>query len=149
MSEKDPAYKKEKKQPARKSVTRVGNLTRDPELAYGASGTSYTRFGLAVKVPVNGDWSNAETEFYEVTCFQSLAENVAACLEKGNRAIVCGTPELDHWEDSEGEKRTTKRIVANDVGAELRFDLVSVQKTERRGAGKPDTTGDDIDEDSF
>lgn len=116
------------------SVTKSGNLTRDPELRYGASGTAYANFGLAVNRPkVAGDWAGERvTEFYEVTCFKSLAENVAECLSKGDRVVVEGEAEVEHWADGEGKDRITKRILANAIGAELRFTTVAIHKPERR-----------------
>jgi single-strand DNA-binding protein len=116
-------------------VSKVGNLTREPELGFGRdSGKPYTRFGIAVNHPkVSGDWAGEQvSDFYEVSCFGSLAENVAESLQKGDRAVVVGRPELDSWEDKDGVARITKRIVADAVGAELRFAQVEIKKAPRQ-----------------
>jgi single-stranded DNA-binding protein len=63
-----------------------------------------------------------------------LAENLAASLSKGDRAFVQGNAELEHWADREGKERTSKRIVANHVGPELRFVTVEIQKVSRSGS---------------
>jgi single-strand DNA-binding protein len=100
-----------------------GNLTRVPELKFGANGTAYANFTLAEERPKEaGNWAGERvTDYYDVVCFRTLAENVAESLPKGARAIVQGNAELEHWTDRDGKKRTSKRIVANHVGAELRF----------------------------
>jgi single-strand DNA-binding protein len=116
-------------------VTKVGNLTREPELRYGKEkGTPFTRFGLAVESPIKpGNWSGERrTEFYEVSSFGTLAENVAASLAKGDRVVVTGRPELDNWTDDRGNVRVTKRIVANAIGAELRWATADVTKVSGR-----------------
>jgi single-stranded DNA-binding protein len=56
---------------------------------------------------------------------------------RGARAIVQGNAELEHWTDREGKERTSKRIVANHVGLDLRFATVEIQKVSRSG---PKTT---------
>lgn len=116
------------------TVTKVGNLTRDPELGFGKdSGKPFTRFGIAVNHPkVPGDWAGERvSDFYEVSCFASLAEHVAESLHKGDRVIVTGRPELDEWTDNAGVPRVTKRIVADAVGAELRFATAEPKKAPR------------------
>lgn len=114
-------------------VTRVGNVTRDPELRFGASGTPYAKFGLAVERPkVAGDWAGERTvEFYEVTAFKSLAENIAQSLRKGDRALVEGDASLETYV-KDGAEHEAKVILANSVGAELRFATVEVHKAQRK-----------------
>ncbi|MDP9006971.1 MAG: single-stranded DNA-binding protein, partial [Actinomycetota bacterium] len=43
------------------NVTLVGNVTRDPELRYTASGQAMAKFGLAV----NRRWQNRQTQAWE------------------------------------------------------------------------------------
>lgn len=124
----------ERKSEPKGRVTRVGNLTRDPELRFGASGTAYAKFGLAVERPkVAGDWTGERTtEFYEVMCFRSLAENVAECLHKGDRVIVEGDASLETYVGKDGLEHEAKSILANSVGAELRFATCEVHKVQRK-----------------
>jgi len=66
------------------SVTLVGNCTRDPELRFTANGQAVATFGLAV----NRRWQNRQNEweeqvsFFDVTCWQQMAENVAETITK-------------------------------------------------------------------
>jgi len=125
--------------PAR--VAKVGNITRTPELGYGqGSGKAYARFGIAVNKPkVKGDWAGEQvTEFYEVSCFGSLAEHVAESLRKGQRVVVVGRGELEHWSGDDGTGRTTKKIVAEAVGPDLRFTAAIASAPTRTAAGSAD-----------
>lgn len=126
----------------------VGNLTKDPELRYAGDGKAYCRFGLAVERPkVPGEWSGERvTTFYEVTCFGDMAEHAAQSLAKGTRALVIGRGELEHWTDKAGVKQTSKRIVADAIGPDLRWAVAEVTKVTRQGPAadqQPDTYDDE------
>jgi len=112
-------------------VAKVGNLTREPELRFAPSGTAVVSTGLAVERPrVPGDWAGERvTEFYELTAFGSLGEHVVESLQKGSRVVVVGAAEVEHWVDREGKERTTKRIVANAIGPDLRWARATVERS--------------------
>lgn len=120
------------------TVTLVGNITRDPELRYTATGRAVAGFGLAV----NRRWKGADdewqeqTSFLNVTAWGTLGENLAASLTKGARVIVFGRLEQRSWETDEGEKRTVVEIVADEVGPSLRWAQANVERTVREKASK-------------
>lgn len=125
-------------------VTRIGNLTRDPDLRYSAKGAAWGTTALAVDRRIRGEdgtWHDAPPEFYEVVCFGALAENVAECLAKGDRVLVTGRTEEDRWTGRNGSSRTTLKMVADDIGPSLRYGTVQVDRTTRRG---PDLSTDRI-----
>jgi single-strand DNA-binding protein len=123
------------------SVTTIGNLTRDPELRLGKEkGTPFLSLGLAVNEPkVPGDWAGEQrTDFYDVTCFGSLAENVAECLTKGVRVVVTGRPEVEHFAADDGTQQVRKRILANGIGPDLRWAIVDIRRAQKaRSASTP------------
>lgn len=119
------------------TVTIVGNCTRDPELRFTPSGQAVATFGVAV----NRRWQNRQTQeweedtsFFDVTCWQQLAENVSESLQKGSRVIVTGRLDQRSWETEAGEKRSKVEIVADEIGPSLRFATATVQRNERRDA---------------
>lgn len=117
------------------NVTIVGNVTRDPELRFTASGAAVTTFGVAV----NRRWQNREssqweesTSFFNVTCWRDLAQNVSDSLEKGSRVLVSGRLEQRSWQTDQGDKRSVVEIVADEVGPSLRWASAQVVRNERR-----------------
>jgi single-strand DNA-binding protein len=123
------------------SVTIIGNVTRDPELRYTASGQANTTFGVAV----NRRWQNRQTNeweeqvsYFNVVLWRELAENSADSLSKGTRVIVTGRIEQRSYETQDGDKRSVVEIIADEVGPSLRWATAQVQRSERRGAdGEP------------
>ncbi len=94
-------------------VILIGNLTRDPELRYIASGTPVTEIGLAVndrRKNANGEWVD-ETQFIEVTLWSRQAEVAGEYLSKGSPVLIEGRLKYDTWESREGEKRSKLRVV--------------------------------------
>ena len=117
------------------SVTIIGNITRDPELRFTASGQALTTFGVAS----NRRWTNRQTgqqeestSFFDVACWGSLADNVAESLAKGNRVIVTGRLDQRSWETQDGEKRSKVEIVADEVGPSLRWATAKAERSESR-----------------
>ncbi len=121
------------------TVTLIGNVTRDPELRFTATGSAMATFGLAV----SRRWQNRQTNeweeqtsFIDVVCWRELGENVSESITKGTRLIVTGRLEQRSWETENGEKRSKVEVVADEVGPSLRWASAQVNKNERRdGAG--------------
>ncbi len=115
------------------TVTVVGNVTRDPELRFTQGGLAVANFGLAWnKRRKDGE---EETSFFDVACFQQMAENVAESITKGARVVVYGTLQQRSWENQEGERRSKVEIVADDVAPSLRWATAQVTRNEYKGGG--------------
>jgi single-strand DNA-binding protein len=109
------------------AVTVAGNLTRDPEIRYTREGHATTSLSLAA----NRRWQNQQTKeweesvsFLDVVCWRDLAENVALSLTKGARVIITGRLDQRSWETDDHTFRSKVEIVAEDIGASLRFATV-------------------------
>ena len=121
------------------SVTVVGNVTRDPELRFTASGQATASFGLAVNRVWNDRQTNERKEavsFFDVVCWREMAENASESLTKGARVLVTGRLEQRSWETPEGEKRSKIEIVADEIGPSLRWATAEIRKNDRRGPGE-------------
>jgi single-strand DNA-binding protein len=121
------------------SVTVVGNVTRDPELRFTATGQATASFGLAV----NRRWQNRQTNdweeavsFFDVVCWREMAENASESLTKGARVIVTGRLEQRSWETDNGEKRSKIEVVADEIGPSLRWATAQVVRNQRKGPGE-------------
>jgi single-strand DNA-binding protein len=117
------------------TTTITGNLTRDPEIRYTRDGQATTALGVAVNRRWQDrgtqEWQEA-TSFFDVVCWRDLAENVALSLTKGMRVVVTGRIEQRSWETDDGDHRSKVEIVADEVGASLRFATVDVHRIDRR-----------------
>ena len=93
-------------------VVVVGNLTRDVELKYLASGTAVCDIGLAVndKKKVGEKWED-ETLFVDITFFGRTAEVLSEYCRKGSCILVEGRLKLDSWVDKDGNKRSKIKII--------------------------------------
>jgi len=113
------------------NITIVGNLTRDPELRFTPSGTPVASFGLAVNKRVQnkdtGEWTNS-ADFFNVVAWFKLAENCAQSLFKGDRVLISGRLSQDSWEDKDGQKRSTYKIIANIIAPSLEFASCKIEK---------------------
>jgi single-strand DNA-binding protein len=116
-------------------VVLVGNVTRDPELRYIASGTAVTDIGLAVndrRKTATGEWVE-ETTFVDVTLWGRTAEVAGEYVTKGSPLLIEGRLKLDTWE-KDGKKNSKLRVVCE------RMQLLGGRGEGGRGgsgAGKP------------
>jgi single-strand DNA-binding protein len=120
------------------NITILGNLTRDPELRFTPSGTAVVSFGLAVNRNIqnksSGEWET-QVDFFNVTAWYKLAENIAESLSKGDRVLVSGRLSQDSWEDKEGQKRSAVKIIANIVAPSLEFASCKIDKNPKAEGG--------------
>jgi single-strand DNA-binding protein len=130
------------------SITLVGNLTRDPEIRFTATGRAVASFGIAVgrRYQVNGEWQE-QTSYFNVTAWGQLGENAAATFTKGTRVVVTGRLEQREYTSREGEKRTAIDVIADELGPSLRWAAATVVRTPKQdgqGGGatnRPANTG--------
>jgi single-strand DNA-binding protein len=90
----------------------IGNLTADPEMRYGQSGTAITKFSIAIN---ERRGEKEETEFLDFVCWDKLAERVAEYARKGRKIGVIASYHLERWEDDHGNKRIRPEFRARNV----------------------------------
>lgn len=122
-------------------VTIEGNLTSDPEHGASESGNEYARFTVAVNDrrlnQSTGLWEDAGTVFHRVVVFNQQSRHVADSLRKGDQVLVAGELRFGTYIDKETrQSRETRDIVADNVGASLKFTGVTVERAPR--ASGPD-----------
>jgi single-strand DNA-binding protein len=94
----------------------VGNLTRDPELRYGPTGTAFASFTVAVNIRRGkGDDKKDEVLFQDVKCFGMIAENVAINAKKGTHIAVDGRLVTESWNDKTTQEKRSKNVVLAEV----------------------------------
>ena len=95
----------------------IGNLGRDPETRYSQSGMPVTSFSVATDrswIDSSGE-EHSETEWFNVICWNSLADSCKASLYKGSRVFIEGRLQTRHWKDSDDTKHSSIEIVANEI----------------------------------
>lgn len=99
-------------------VILVGNLGKDPEIRYTASGAAVANTTLATaeswKDKQTGE-KQERTEWHRVVFFGRLAEIVGEYLKKGSQIYVEGRLQTNKWQDQNGQDRYSTDIVANDM----------------------------------
>ena len=93
----------------------IGRLTRDPELRTSGQGVSVCTFSLAVDRPYKSADGARQTDFFNIVCWRSLADNCGKYLTKGSKAGVHGSLQNRSYEDKQGNKRTVTEIIADEV----------------------------------
>src|SRR2546423_4830057 len=98
-------------------VQRIGNLTRDPELRYTASGRPVCSIGLAT----NRQWKTEngerkeDTEFHNLVVWGKLAEISSQYLRKGMKAYFQGRVQTRSYTAADGTQKYATEIIAEDM----------------------------------
>lgn len=98
--------------------TIIGNLGRDPEMRYLPSGSPVTNFSVAVsrRFKSRDGEDREETDWFNVSCFDRLAETANEYLSKGKQVYLEGRVRLGTWQDREtGEQRARLELVATNM----------------------------------
>ena len=96
-------------------VMLIGNLGRDPEVRYTASGTAVAGFSVATSEKFknkNGEWEE-RTEWHNVTLWGRLAVIAGEYLAKGKTVYLEGRLQTRKWQDRDGKDRYTTEVVAD------------------------------------
>ena len=98
-------------------ITVCGNIG-EPKMMFTKGGKAVLSFGLATNRKINDE---QVTVWHNIKCWDTLAENLAAVIAKGDRLLVTGRIDVETWDDKEGNKRTTTVIVADEAGPSFRW----------------------------
>lgn len=93
-------------------VILIGNLGKDPEVRYSASGTAVANFTLAT---TDRYGEEDRTEWHRIVAFGRVAEICGEYLSKGRQIYIEGRIQTRDWEDRDGNKRYTTEIVVNNM----------------------------------
>ena len=100
-----------------------GNLTRDPELRYFENGSAVCNTGMAI----NKTWTDPQgkkqesTEFFDLSIWGKMGENVAESFSRGDRVMVVGSLKIRRVEGDDGTKKQYPEINVEEIGPTLRW----------------------------
>lgn len=117
----------------------MGRLTRDPEVRKTKNDKSVCNFSVAC----NRSYARDTTDFLDVTAFGATADFVQKYFTKGSMIIVQGSVETNHYEDKNGNKRTSVYINANNV------HFAGSKSTAQNDTPAVDVIADDDDEEEL
>jgi len=96
----------------------IGNLGRDPESRYTASGEAICNFSIAC----TETWKDKQTgerkemtEWVRISAFGKMAEICSQYLKKGSQVYVEGSLRTRKWTDKDGQERYTTEIRCDDM----------------------------------
>ena len=96
------------------NISLQGRLASDPELKETGTGIKLATFTLAVNRPYQKD-KESPTDFLDLVAWRTTGEFVARNFRKGDMAVVNGRLQTDTFEDKDGKKRKSYRIVVDEI----------------------------------
>jgi single-strand DNA-binding protein len=88
-------------------------------------------------------WVDAETNWYNVTAFRHLAQNLACSVNKGDPVVVSGRLRLRQWSTEDGKSGTSPDIDADVVGHDLGWGTARFQRPVQPRHESSDARNDD------
>ena len=94
----------------------IGNLGKDPELSYTASGIAVAKFSIACGESWKDKDGNKQekTEWINIVAWQKLAEICGQYLKKGSKVFVSGKFTTQKWE-KDGVTRYSSQVVIDEL----------------------------------
>ncbi|HRE41531.1 MAG TPA: single-stranded DNA-binding protein [Ignavibacteria bacterium] len=126
-------------------VQLIGNVGKEPELAYSQSGTPYLRFSVATTNSVkdkSGNWKN-KTDWHNITVFGKTAESAHKILKKGSKVYIQGRLSNNEYE-KDGVKRYTYDIIVSDFNDIVYLDKKDTQNSSDEPTPSAKDEGDDL-----
>ena len=96
-------------------IVMVGRLVSDPELKETESGKKVSNLTLAVPRSYKNENGEYDTDFVDCTLWTGVAESTAEYCKKGDLIGIKGRVQTDSYENSDGNKQKTMRVVAEKV----------------------------------
>ena len=110
------------------NITLTGLVATTPRHLTTSEGLAITSFRLASSQRrfdrAANRWVDGDTNWYTVSSFRALAENVATSVSKGDRVIVTGKLRIRDWENTD-RSGTTVEVEAEALGHDLTWGIAS------------------------
>jgi single-strand DNA-binding protein len=117
---------------AGQTYTTTGLVATTPRYIKTMDGTDICSFRLASSSkkfdPKKMEWIDAETNWFTITSFGTLAINAVSSISKGDRIIVSGTLRVRDWDNGE-RSGTSVEIEADTLGHDLVYGQSTFTRT--------------------
>lgn len=128
----------------------IGNLGKDPEMKYTASGAAIANITVATSETWNDKQSGEKqekTEWHRIVAFGRLAEIMGEYIQKGSQVYIEGKLQTRKWQDKDGNDRYTTEVVARDMQMLGGKGQAAKPQQSQGFRDKPETQSDFADDD--
>jgi single-strand DNA-binding protein len=129
------------------TITGEFRVGADPDLRFTPAGKAVASIRAVAssrkKDEQTGEWSDDKTTWVTLTVWGKPAENLVESIGKGDLLTVIGKLHVEEWEDNEGNKRITPKILVDSIGPSVQFATAKVHKAERASGGGSAQPADD------
>ncbi len=119
------------------TIQAIGNVATEIRLNTTPEGIPVASFRLAATERKfdreTSRWVDGEVNWYTVSCWRALAENVANSVQKGDPVVVIGRLNVRTWERDE-RSGTSVDITADIVGHDLARGTTSFKRSAKQSA---------------
>ena len=119
-------------------ITLTGHLGGDPKLRFTPNGSAVAdlRVASTPRRKVGEEWVDGETLWFDVSVWNSAAENIAASLHKGDKVTVAGELAQSTYTKDDGTSAVKLAVKAAVVGADLSRCKVTISRIVRQNAAE-------------
>ncbi len=119
------------------TIQAIGNVATEIRFNTTPEGIPVASFRLAATERKfdreTSRWVDGEVNWYTVSCWRALAENVANSVQKGDPVVVIGRLNVRTWERDE-RSGTSVDITADIVGHDLARGTTSFKRSAKQSA---------------
>lgn len=109
----------------------------DPELRYTPNGKAICTMRAVAndrqRNKATDEWEDVRTTWVNLEVWGPAGENCAESLAKGDLVTVVGRFYIEEWEDKEGAKRQSPKIMVDSIGPSLAFATAKPTRSQRTG----------------
>jgi single-strand DNA-binding protein len=114
------------------TIVLTGIVATTPRNLVTSSGLVITSFRLACRQRrfdrARNSWVDADTNWYTVSSFRSLAQNVERSLQKGEPVLVTGRLRIRDWENQD-RSGTSVEVEADAIGHNLAWGTTTLVRS--------------------
>lgn len=112
-------------------ISVIGQVATEPKLFAPEGGVQFCTFRLACTErrfdSQKNEWVDAETNWFTINSFRTLATHAKESFAKGDRVIVSGRLRIRNWEKEE-KRGTSVEIDIDGIGHDVRWGVSSFTK---------------------
>lgn len=117
------------------SVIGEFGIVTEPQPRFSDAGKVWVSFRAVSKERVRGSdgaWTDGNRTFTDIVAFGKEAENLVESAKVGDTVLIIGKLQQREWVEDDGTKRTSYRVVADQIGMSLKWSAYAPKNTPER-----------------